>query len=205
MFIAIYLIVLFAGTAMMVREGLWSNAIALVNIVFSGLVAFGFYSPLTIWLDEYTDGQYTYILDFVVLWFLYAVTMVVCRTVTNAASRTRMRFKHPIDPIGGPAVGLLAGWVLAAIVMTSLHLSPIPNNAGYCPRLVKSADVATASAFTSPDAAWIRFLERVRQAGAFGFQGGEAYFGARGWVKIYEDHRTALQAAPGIRVSRTKK
>ena len=50
---------------MMVREGLWSNAITLVNIIISGLVAFGFYSPLVIYLDEMLDGQYTYLLDFV--------------------------------------------------------------------------------------------------------------------------------------------
>ena len=99
----------------MVREGLWSNAITLVNIIISGLVAFGFYSPLTIFLDEMTDGQYTYLLDFVVIWFLFAVTMVICRTLTGAASKTRMRFKHPIDPVGGPAIGLLAAWVLAVV------------------------------------------------------------------------------------------
>ena len=46
MYWAIYVIVLFAGLAMMVREGLWSNTISLVNIFVSGLVAFGFYSPL---------------------------------------------------------------------------------------------------------------------------------------------------------------
>ena len=37
---------------MMVREGLWSNTITLVNIIISGLVAFGFYSPLVVYLDE---------------------------------------------------------------------------------------------------------------------------------------------------------
>src|SRR5262245_4243374 len=117
MFLAIYLIVLFASTAMLVREGLWSNSISFINIIISGLVAFGFYAPLTIFLDERTGGQYTYLLDFTVIWFLYAVTMVICRALTGAASKTRMRFKHPIDPIGGPAFGFLAAWVLASIVM----------------------------------------------------------------------------------------
>ena len=71
MYWAIYVIVLFAGIAMMVREGLWSNAITLVNIIISGLVAFGFYSPLVIYLDEMTDGEHTYWLDFAVIWALY--------------------------------------------------------------------------------------------------------------------------------------
>jgi uncharacterized membrane protein required for colicin V production len=200
MFLTIYLIIVFAGTAMMVREGLWSNSIALVNTLLSGLVAFGFYAPLTVKLDEYFDGQYTYVLDFVVIWFLYAVTMVICRTVSNAASRTRMRFKHPIDSIGGPLLGFVAAWVLAAIVMAALHTSPMAKDA-FGGRLVKPADVATASAFTQPDAAWLRFVERVSAPAALGASSG-GQFKAQGWVRIYEDHRAKFEKAGSIKVRR---
>jgi uncharacterized membrane protein required for colicin V production len=200
MFLAIYLIVLFAAWAMMVREGLWSNSIALVNILVSGLVAFGFYAPLTIYLDEYFDGQYTYVLDFVVIWFLYAVTMVICRSVMGAASKTRMRFKHPIDPVGGPLVALVAAWVLASIVMASLHTSPMGKDA-FGGALVKPADVASASAFTSPDAAWLRFFERISNAEALGSES-TGKFTAQAWARIYEDHRTKFDAAPSVKVRR---
>src|SRR5262249_6946709 len=116
----IYAIVVFAGLAMMVREGLWSNTITLVNILISGLVAFGFYSPLVVYLDEdVTSGQHTYWLDFAIIWALFTVTMLVCRTLTAQLSKTRMRFKHPIDPVGGPIVGLLAAWVLAAFTLAT--------------------------------------------------------------------------------------
>jgi hypothetical protein len=200
MFLAIYLVILFAATAMMVREGLWSNTISLVNIVTSGLVAFGFYAPLTVWLDEYTNGSYTYVLDFVVLWFLYAVTMVLLRSLTGALSRTRMRFKHPIDPVGGPAVALIAAWVLAGIVMATLHTSPMGKDA-FGGGLVKPADVETASAFTAPDAAWLRFAQRMFAVEAFG-RSGTPKFSAQAWVRIYEDHRTKFEQAEGIRVRR---
>ena len=91
---------------MMVREGLWSNTITLVNIIISGLVAFGFYSPLAIYLDEMLDGEYTYLLDFVTIWGLFVITMLVCRIGDGSGFRKRgMRFKNPIDPIGGPMVG----------------------------------------------------------------------------------------------------
>src|SRR5262245_12426159 len=114
MFWSIYLAVFFAGTAMMVREGMWSNAIALVNILISGLVAFGFYSPLVIYLDEMLKGEYTYLLDFLCIWALFVITMIVCTVMTSMASKVRMRFKNPIDPIGGPIVGALAAWLLAS-------------------------------------------------------------------------------------------
>lgn len=197
MFWAIYLIVVFVALAMMVREGLWSNAITLVNIVISGVVAFGFYSPLVIYLDEMTDGQNTYWLDFVVIWALFVVTMLVTRAVTGAASRTRMRFKNPIDPVGGPLVGLIAGWVLAAFVMATLHTSPMPRDA-FSDGLVKGDQFATATTFASPDAAWLRFMERVADADALG----NGAFKAEGFVKIYERKRENFQSAPGIRVRR---
>jgi hypothetical protein len=41
-FWAFYLIVVFAGLAMMVREGLWSNTLSLFTIITAGLMAFGF-------------------------------------------------------------------------------------------------------------------------------------------------------------------
>jgi hypothetical protein len=200
MFWAIYLAVLFAAFAMMVREGLWSNSISLVNIIISGLVAFGFYMPLVIYIDEELNGQYTYVLDFVVIWFLYVVSMVICRAVTGAASKTRMRFKNPIDPIGGPVVGLLAAWVLAAIVMATLHTSPMPKDA-FGGKLVSPADVASASRFTSPDAAWLRFVEAMSAPAALGSARTER-FSANGFVKIYQDHREKFGKADGIKVRR---
>src|SRR5687767_95241 len=104
----IFGLVIFATLAMTVREGLWSNTLTLVNIIISGLVAFGFYAPLVVYLDEMTDGEHTYWLDFAVLWVLFAITMVICRSLTAAFSKTRMRFKYPIDDVGGPLVGLIA-------------------------------------------------------------------------------------------------
>src|SRR3972149_8162184 len=128
-FWAIYFAAFFASLAMMVREGLWSNTISLVNILISGLVAFGFYSPVAIYLDEMLDGQYTYLLDFVCIWGLFTLAMVVCRGVTGFASGTRMRFKNPIDPVGGPLVALIAAWAMAALVMATLHTAPMPKDA----------------------------------------------------------------------------
>jgi uncharacterized membrane protein required for colicin V production len=200
MFTAIYLVVLFIGVAMTVREGLWSNAITLISILLSGLVAFGWYMPLTIRLDEYFDGQYTFVLDFVVIWGLFVATMVICRTLTRAASKTRLRFKNPIDPIGGPVVGLLAAWVMATFVMATLHTSPMPKDA-FGGGLVKSADVESASTFTSPDAAWLRFMESITSPDALG-SGSTGQYKAAKWVQIYEDHRAKFEKAPGIRVTR---
>jgi len=197
MFWAIYGIILFAGFAMFVREGLWSNAIALVNIIICGLIAFGFYQPITVWLDEMFDGQYTYVLDFVVLWFLFSFAMVVARAVTGAASKTRMRFKNPIDPVGGPLVGFVAAWVLAAFAMATLHASPMPKDA-FGGKLVTPDQVNLAGPILSPDAAWIRFVERASASEAFG----NSSFTAKGFVEISQLKRANFDKAPSVKVPR---
>src|SRR3954465_5119978 len=154
----IFCIVVFAGLAMTVREGVWNNTLTLINVIVSGLVAFGFYSPLVVYLDEtVTDGQHTYWLDFAIIWALYAATMVVLRSLMAAASKTRLRFKHPIDPVGGPIIGFVAAWVLAAFTLATLHTAPMPKN-GFGGKLATSNEVDSASFITSPDAAWIRFF-----------------------------------------------
>jgi hypothetical protein len=195
--------VFFAGTAMMVREGLWSNAISLVNILVSGLVAFAFYSPLAVYLDELLDGEYTYALDFVCIWLLFVVTMVVCRAVTDFGSRTRMRFKNPIDPVGGPLVGVIAAWALAAFVTATLHTAPMPKDAFGGKLIHSKSEVASKMALTAPDLGWLRFVERVTRPDAFGHAGAKG-FSADAFVYIYADHREKYGTAnpPWIRVRR---
>jgi hypothetical protein len=189
MFWALYLVTFFAAIAMMIREGLWSNTIALINILVSGLVAFGFYSPLALYLDEQLSGQYTYLLDFLCLWLLFVVTMLVCRALTALASRTRMRFKNPIDPVGGPVVAILAAWVLSAFTMATLHTVPMPQDA-FGGQLIRSdSEVESKSALLAPDLGWLRFVQSVSGGDSFG-SGAKNGFSAKAFVKIYEDHRT---------------
>jgi Colicin V production protein len=199
MYWAIYGIALFAGIAMMVREGLWSNTITVVNIIISGLTAFGFYSPLVIYLDEMSDGEHTYWLDFAVIWVLFAVAMVVCRVLTAAASKTRMRFKNPIDPVGGPIAAILAAWTLAAFALATLHMSPMPKDA-FSGKLLHD-DVESAPFATAPDAAWLRFVEKMSQPAALG-SGGTTVFSAKHFVAIYGDRREKLQTLTSLIVDR---
>src|SRR3954462_4159924 len=187
MFTIIYCIVVFAGLAMTVREGIWSNTLTLINVIISGLVAFGFYSPIVAYLDEEaTSGQHTYWLDFAIIWAVYAVTMIILRSLMAAASKTKLRFKNPIDTYGGPLLGLMAAWVLAAFTLATFHTSPMPKNA-FSGRLVYN-DADTASSLWWPDAAWLRFVERVNPAAALG-SGSTDKFSAKGFVKIYTDRR----------------
>lgn len=192
-------IAFFVGLSMTVREGLWSNTITLINITASGLVAFGFYMPIVIKLDEMTDGRHTYWLDYAVIWTLFSVTMIVCRVATGAASKTRMRFKNPIDPYAGPAVGAMAAAVLTAFTLATLHTAPMPSDA-FGGGLLHE-DVESDSAMSNPDIAWLRFVEKMSPASAFG-SGSTMEFSAKAFVQIYLDRRTAFDKASSLVVGR---
>jgi uncharacterized membrane protein required for colicin V production len=190
-----FFIVMFAAVAMMVREGIWSNTITLINIIISGLVAYGFYSPLVKYLDEeVTSGQHTYWLDFAMIWALFCLTMLVCRTLTGAMSKTKLRFKHPIDAVGGPAVGLIAAWVLASFVLATLHTSPMGKEA-FGGKL--NYDPQSASVMSQPDLAWLSFFEKMSSADMLGSASTDR-FGAAGFVKIYGDHRAKYEKSPNF-------
>jgi uncharacterized membrane protein required for colicin V production len=190
-----FFIVMFAGVAMMVREGIWSNTITLINIIISGLVAYGFYSGIVLYLDEeVTSGQHTYWLDFAIIWALFCLTMLVCRALTGSMSKTKLRFKHPIDAVGGPVVGLIAAWVLASFVLATLHTSPMGKDA-FGGKL--NYDAKSASVMSQPDLAWLSFFEKMSSPDMLGHSSTDR-FSAAGFVKIYGDHREKYQKSPNF-------
>ena len=65
-------VILFACVAMCYAEGMWSNAIRLINVVTAGLLAVNFFEPLARWLDG-MQPSYTYLWDYLSLWALFAV------------------------------------------------------------------------------------------------------------------------------------
>lgn len=52
-------VVFFACFASVVAGGLWNNALLLVNVIFSALLAMNYYEPLAGWLEEQLS-DYTY-------------------------------------------------------------------------------------------------------------------------------------------------
>ncbi len=201
MFWVIYFAVVLGSLAMLVREGLWSNALMLCNVLMSGLVAFGFFAPLALLIDEKTDGQYTYPLDFICLWCLFVLSVVLFRLISDVLSKSRMRFKNPIDPVGGPLVGLVISWVLAAFLMASLHAAPLAKDLLGGKLLHTSSEVSSKSALFAPDLGWLRFVEKASGNNLFGTSGSST-FKAAGFVKIYADHREKFGKTPSTRVKR---
>jgi hypothetical protein len=208
MFSVIFGIMFFAGVAMTVREGLWSNTLTLINILICGLVAFGFYPPLATWIDEQLSGQYTYVVDFALVWGIFILAMIICRLLTRMASATRMRFRHPIDPVGGPLVGAMAAWVLASFAAATLYMAPMPKDA-FGDRL-KSASEILSREITGgyemgqyyarwPDLVWLGFVEKMSGNAALGpprgTSSGDSAFSRKGFLTSQLVHREKFDKA----------
>jgi len=118
------LVILFACVATCYADGMWSNAIRLINIVTAALLAMNFFEPAARWLDDW-QPSYTYVWDFLALWGLFALFLAVARELTDRISRVNVRFLKLADKIGSGLFSLWIGWVMVCFTMATLHTAPM--------------------------------------------------------------------------------
>lgn len=120
-------IILFASLAMLMPQGMWTGALALVNVTTAALLAINFWEPLATWIEGTGPlaRRGTYMIDFVVIWLLFAIILTILRAVTDLLSKFKVRFIRPIDVAGGAFFGLWTGWVLVCFTMMTLHMAPL--------------------------------------------------------------------------------
>lgn len=121
------LLVFFIIIAMLWNEGCWSNILTLINVLLAALIATNYFEPMADWVEGFSDGMhsYTYLWDFLSLWGLFFLTYGILRTVTDQLSKTRVRFKMPVEHVGRV---FFAGWaalVFISFLSMSLHLAPL--------------------------------------------------------------------------------
>ncbi len=157
LYIGLLFLVFAATVAMMIGEGFWSNTLTLVNIVIAGLFAFGLYGPIVVWIDDMTDGEWTYGLDFVCLWLLFFLIAGLMRLVTDMLSRVRLRFRAPVEWAGGILTAVLTGWILMGFVGASMHTAPLAKD------FLNGAILVEEDSWDSPlraDLQWLKFVGR---------------------------------------------
>jgi len=198
------LVILFAIVAACFAEGMWSNAVRLVNVVTAGLLAMNFYEPLARRLDDW-DKSYTYIWDFLSLWALFAVFVLVFRELTDRISHVNVRFLKVTDRIGGAVFSLLVGWVMVCFTLTTLHTAPLGRNFMW-QAFSTETDAKMFFGMAAPDRQWLGFTKNL-SSGAFGRSDTFHEFNAKHeFIPKYADRRELLEkhirTADSLRVTR---
>ena len=131
------LAVFFAGFAMTVNEGLWSNAITLFCVVLAGMIAVPGGLALAGYVVEQAkpSPEYEWAFEFGCIWGVFFFAVNVLRLTTDKASKVRMKFFKPLDAGGGILLGLMVALMLTSFSAMTLF---IPCAAG----VWKTADAA---------------------------------------------------------------
>ena len=120
-------IIILICVAFLWNEGLWGNAISLVNVTIAALIATNYFEPLAGFLEGMGNAMasFTYFWDFLSIWMIFVVAMVIMRTTTDFLTKTKVKFKAPVEHAGRAIVALLVGWVMMSFTCMTLHLAPL--------------------------------------------------------------------------------
>src|SRR5262245_27755566 len=95
------------------REGLFTAACHLVNVLLAGVIAFNFWPPIATTLEDTFSGTalagYE---DAFVMSALFAASLAILRALTNHLANREMEY-HPAARIGGAVLGLITGYFVA--------------------------------------------------------------------------------------------
>lgn len=125
MYLAILMFaIFFAGFAMTVNEGLWSNTISLFCVILAGLMALPGGLALGAFAVEQAkpaaENEWAFV--FGSIWGVFFFAVMILRIVTDRISRVRMKFFKPLDIGGGILMGLGVSMMLTSFTALTLFL-----------------------------------------------------------------------------------
>ncbi|MFM8414406.1 MAG: hypothetical protein ACKOCX_06750 [Planctomycetota bacterium] len=174
------------------REGPWSGLIMLLNVLLAASLAMAWY-PWVVARIEPALVSYTYLLDFVVLQGLFCVLLLVFREVTDRLSRTRVKFRRPVELAAGPIVAVLTAWVMVCFTAAALHTAPIPRD------FIQPTPEARMFFGLAPDRRWLAWVRGSSMNGPFA-RPSAPFDPEADFILRYADRRRALEKEEQLRV-----
>jgi hypothetical protein len=159
----VLIVIFLVSFAMLFGQGIWANVLTLINVIMAALLATTMFEPLATWLDSQAP-TFTYVLDYMALWGLFALFFVIFRAGSDMLSKTQVRFKRVVDLAGGSFFALWTSWVLVCFITMSLHTAPLARNA--LGGSFQPTPEARMFFGLAPDQQWLGFTQKI-SAGAF--------------------------------------
>ncbi|MFM8734284.1 MAG: hypothetical protein ACKOC8_03720 [Pirellulales bacterium] len=176
------------------REGLWGAMIMTLNALLAASFATAWYERLVALARERMPS-YDYLLDFICLWGLFALVLLVLREVTDRASRTKVRFRRPVELFGGPVVAAIGAWVMVCFTAASLHTAAVPRD------VVQPTPEARMFFGFAPDRRWLHWVRGSSVHGPFAGRKENAFDPQADFIVRYATRRKQLEAGAELRVN----
>lgn len=162
MILTIALVVIFiCCLAFVFNEGLWGAAIMFFNVMTAALLATNLFEPVANWILGMAPS-FVYLADFIALWGVFAVSLLLMRVITDFLSRHRVRFLKQIDVGGGVFFAAWIGWIMVQFTLFSLHTAPLSRN------FLEFQEKPDTRMFfhLGPDRNWLAFMHSMSKDGA---------------------------------------
>lgn len=158
-----------AVTWCVASEGAWGAALTFLSVLIAGLLAMNWFEGLAQVLENNVASsiEWSHRWDVIALLGLFAGFAFGLRALTEQIMPTFVQV-HPIAfNVSRWTFGLMTGYLAAAIILTSLHVSPLPRNFwGFTPERDNLIDVS------APDRQWLAYTqyvsERILRKGQYG-------------------------------------
>ena len=197
MIVNLLLILVFLAIALVLaREGLWSGLVMLLNIVAAATFATAWYERLAGFLDAKMPS-YTYLIDFLCLWGIFAVVLLGMRLATDLVSTTKVKFLRQVELVGGPIVAVITAWVMVCFAAASLHTAAVPRS------LVQPTPESRMFFGLAPDRKWLSWVRFATSNGPFAHPAESAIVFDKNddFILRYADRRQKLEQSEGLRVT----
>ena len=149
-------------TYMVASDGPWGAAITLISVLFAGLLAMNFFEPVANYLQTNVIGSFEWQSrwDVIALLGLFSLFVTLFKMMGETLLPTYAEVNTLLYEGGRWGFGLFSGYVVMAILLTALHVAPLPREfAGFTPERNNFFEV------TAPDRQWLAFTQYVSEYG----------------------------------------
>ena len=142
------------------NEGPHGAAVSLFAVLLSGLIAMNFFEPLAGFLSTNIarSFEWQHRWDVIALLGIFSLGVFLIRLMADNLFPTYVEVSNMLYEIARWGLGLITGYVTMAILLTSLHVAPLPREfLGFTPEGNNFLSIS------APDRQWLAFTQYVSE------------------------------------------
>ena len=138
------------------KEGLWGNLVALVCVLFSALLACGWWEDLACFFANQVPRM-LFFADTIAFWAIFIVSLLILSEITRMVSRVQVKFAEPVEKAGNGLALALLFFAVYGVFLFAGDLEPVGypedasrGNGSVQISLLRILSAGNLSSFTNP-------------------------------------------------------